>query len=136
MRNLILTAAFVAMCGGALAQPPTELIATADSVRPSLIEAMKPYMDKTPTIEQSVCVGIDACRDLTLGKGNTVAGAYSGRHLQDGDWNVLVGACTATPTPSTSNFVNIANKLCFWRDTGQRVACPAPEPECGSAPQH
>jgi hypothetical protein len=27
-------------------------------------------------------------------------------------------------------FANIGNHLCFWRDTGARVGCPAPEPEC------
>lgn len=130
MRKLFLLA-FVVACGGAWAREPTatELKGIAESIRPALIESLGPYI-ATPTLEQSVCVGIDACAFLTTGKGDTVVGACAGRSLLDGSWNVLVGDHTATPTPHTSNFVNIGNRLCFWRDTGARVACPPPEPDC------
>lgn len=47
-----------------------------------------------------------------------------------GSRNILVGNYTSMPTASTNDFVNIANRLCFWRDTGQRVDCPPPEPDC------
>lgn len=54
-------------------------------------------------------------------------GAYSGYNLAEGSRNLLIGACTATPTPHTSNFVDIdipGVRLCFWRDTGERADCP------------
>lgn len=130
MRKLILLA-FMVACGGAWANEPTatELKDLAESIRPALIAASEGYI-ATPTVEESVCVGIDACLRLSTGKGDTVIGACAGKSLLDGSWNVLVGDHTATPTPHTSNFVNIGNRLCFWRDTGERVACPPPEPEC------
>src|ERR1700677_2692371 len=38
-----------------------------------------------------------------------------------GSRDILVGACTRLPTPTTDDFVNIGNKLCFWRTTGERA---------------
>jgi hypothetical protein len=59
-----------------------------------------------------------------------VIGMCAGWHVTTGKRNILIGDYTATPTPGTNDFINIANKLCFWRTTGERVACPPPEHEC------
>jgi hypothetical protein len=59
-----------------------------------------------------------------------IVGKCAGMTQTSGGRNILLGDYTALPKPDTSGFVNIANRLCFWRDTGERVACPAPEPEC------
>lgn len=56
-------------------------------------------------------------------------GRCSGASLHEARNTLLVGDYTSAPEGS-DGFVNIANKLCFWRDTGRRVDCPPPEPEC------
>lgn len=70
-------------------------------------------------------------RGATLtGTWNVAVGLCSGSSLTGQSRSLLLGDRTAAP-PKGDGFVNIANKLCFWRDTGERVACPAPELECG-----
>ena len=80
------------------------------------------------------CSAADARRYAILyGKGSQSCDVFLGYRAgwtNLGSRNILVGKCTATPTPDTSNFVNIANKLCFWRTSGERVVCPTPEPGC------
>jgi hypothetical protein len=78
----------------------------------------------------AVAVGVGAIEVLTTGVNDTAIGRCSGASLEDGSRDLLIGDYTATPTPHTSDFANIDNKWCWWRTTGQRVACPPPEPEC------
>lgn len=67
---------------------------------------------------------------IAMGSENVLIGNCSGYlSLTTQSRALLLGNRTAAP-PKGNGFVNIANKLCFWRDTGERVACPAPEPEC------
>ena len=61
---------------------------------------------------------------------NVIIGIHAGEYLTIGNDNLLLGSCTSTPTPETSHFVNIANKLCFWRNTGEKAECPKPFPGC------
>ena len=74
----------------------------------------------------NVIIGDHAGWSLTDGKFNTILGACAGVLLEDGNHNTLMGDHTSTPTPHTSDFVNIGNALCFWQTTGERVACPPP----------
>lgn len=142
MRRLILAAVLVASAGSARADQvnglvtdppqatPTELKTLADGIRPMFIDTMKAVGFDQMYLELSTCIGLHACENLTTGKRNMVAGACAGTSLRTASDDILIGAYTAAPTPDTSGFVNIGNKLCFWRDSGQRVACPPPEPEC------
>jgi hypothetical protein len=59
----------------------------------------------------------------------TAIGRCSGASLHNAARDLLIGDYTAAPS-GKDGFVNIGNHLCFWRDTGERVDCPAPEPEC------
>jgi hypothetical protein len=59
----------------------------------------------------------------------TAIGKCSGASLHNAARDLLIGDYTAAPS-GKDGFVNIGNHLCFWRDTGERVTCPAPEPEC------
>jgi hypothetical protein len=62
---------------------------------------------------------------------NTIAiGRCSGFHLHAESRDILIGDYTDAPR-ERDGFVNIKNKLCFWRDSGERADCPPPEPECG-----
>ena len=56
-------------------------------------------------------------------------GRCAGASLENASRAFLIGDYTAAPSGS-DGFVNIANRLCFWRDTGETVDCPPPEPEC------
>ena len=58
----------------------------------------------------------------------TAIGKCSGASLHNANRDLLIGDYTAAPS-GKDGFVNIGNHLCFWRDTGARVGCPAPEPE-------
>lgn len=55
---------------------------------------------------------------------NAGIGIGAGYDLATGENVFCLGVDTQTPTPSTSNFVNLGNVLCFWRDTGELAACP------------
>lgn len=143
MRIFAWTIIGLAMCGYSFASGPTgaqprsspeELKTLADSVRPALAEAGSQYAPALGDYELSVGVGLNALGKYQHGHRTTAIGACSGASLLSGDDDVLVGAYTAAPTPTTSGFVNIANKLCFWRETGKRVNCPAPEPDCTKDP--
>lgn len=46
-----------------------------------------------------------------------------------GSRELVLGDRATTPIKG-DGFVNLGNKLCFWRDTGTIVDCPPPEPEC------
>lgn len=136
--RLILTAIAAMTIGAAHAQTAEELKAIPDQVWQAMADGFR-GVDGLPTrcsgnpapFACNVGVGIDAMLNLTTGQRNVFLGAYAGKSVEDGSDDVLVGACTATPTPRTSGFVNIANKLCFWRESGERVDCPPPEPDCG-----
>lgn len=65
----------------------------------------------------------------TMGRFNVAIGACAGADLEEGSRDTLIGPHTSTPTPHTSDFVNIGNKLCFWATTGECTACPPPA-EC------
>lgn len=52
--------------------------------------------------------------------------AASMTHVRRG---IAIGDYTRLPEGS-SGFVNIGNKICFWRDTKQWADCPPPELEC------
>lgn len=74
----------------------------------------------------------DIARPLSISAANavhdtTIIGRCAGWTAVNSD-DLLLGDYTATKRGR--GFVNIANKLCFWRDSGERVACPPPEPEC------
>jgi hypothetical protein len=63
----------------------------------------------------------------------------SGGSFAGTDWptrgNILIGAFTRAPDWKVSNFVNIGNTICFWRDTEKTAPCPPPitPKECGAA---
>lgn len=67
---------------------------------------------------------------LMTGHDNTFIGECAGASAFAPNYDLLLGDYTALPTPGTSNFVNIAGKVCWSRDTGLRAACPSPEPDC------
>lgn len=58
----------------------------------------------------------DTC-DVAVGKR---ACAY----ITTGSFNICIGDDTQIPTPTTNFFVNIDNRLCFDRRTGERLPCP------------
>lgn len=138
MRTLILPLALIVACGGAMARPPndTDLRSLPETIWHETDAAFKSVnpnntLCKDGPFTCNVGIGIDVMTNpLFNGKRDLFLGAKSGLHVTDGSDDVLVGTCTNTPTPHTSGFVNIANRLCFWRDSGERVACPPLESGC------
>jgi len=47
-----------------------------------------------------------------------------------GSRNMLIGDCTTTPAPETSNFVNLFNEMCGDIDTLEELPCPPPLRGC------
>jgi hypothetical protein len=64
--------------------------------------------------------GPDGCAHLPFGKGNHAGFRGAGSRC------ILLGDNTQTPSPDSDGFVNIDNRLCFWRDTGEIAECPPP----------
>ena len=114
MRKLILAAAFVTASTGAMADNVTAL---------SPAQLRDAAADIDLTLHAAGLLAANQTYSVFIGIG-------AGRSAGTGTRNILVGSCTALPTPDTSGFVNIAGKLCFWRDTGEQVSCPTPEPGC------
>ena len=59
--------------------------------------------------------------DIIIGNGADIA--------IDNNHTILFGNCTSAP-PHADGFVNIANKLCFWRTSGEITECPPPVLGC------
>ena len=78
---------------------------------------------------ESIYIGLGAAAGANGGARNVVVGANAGRRLRTGSDNILIGAYTEVPAPDTCNFVNIGNRLCFWRDTGELAPVPPPYDE-------
>lgn len=58
--------------------------------------------------------GMSYCVAIGLGAmGDVAAGA----------WNFCLGDDTQLPSPNCNGFVNLGNRLCFWRETGEIVPC-------------
>jgi hypothetical protein len=51
-----------------------------------------------------------------------IVGDYAGTRPV-GSFDILLGDHTQAPD-ARPGFVNFGNKVCYWRDTGRRVACP------------
>lgn len=90
-----------------------------------------PARDATQNIYNAclVAIGLGALKSATLMYGTIAVGTCSGASLTTESMDILVGDHTSAPV-GKDGFVNIGNKLCFWRDTGTVVDCPPPEPEC------
>ena len=89
-----------------------------------------------PSVHVSSCViaiGMGALKYATTMNHTIAVGRCAGASLTTESRDLLIGDYTAAPR-GQDGFVNIANKLCFWRDSGERVACPPPEPECANVP--
>jgi hypothetical protein len=140
MRTILAVVMGVAAYGASQAQTTDELKALPDAIWTGVKSGFGSTNDTINDCGNgpcySVAISLGAGVNMT-GQHNIVLGAGAGNILEDGKDNILVGVCTAAPTPHSaaptphsSGFVNIANKLCFWRTTGERVACPPPEPEC------
>jgi hypothetical protein len=78
----------------------------------------------------NIAVGINAMTNATAVTYSTFIGTCAGYSVHSGRNILLIGDYTSAPD-GANGFVNIGNKLCFWRESGERVACPPPEPECG-----
>lgn len=76
-----------------------------------------------------IAIGLGALQDATDMDDTIAVGTYAGASLRTESRDLLIGDCTAAPR-GKDGFVNIANKLCFWRDTGIIEDCPPPEPQC------
>lgn len=77
----------------------------------------------------NIMIGQGASLSMTGAEHMITIGRCAGASVQNARRAILIGDYTSAPEGS-NGFVNIANKLCFWRYTGERVDCPAPEPEC------
>lgn len=77
-----------------------------------------------------VAIGWHALEMITTGYRIYAFGRWSGASAIGASRSILLGDCTALPDPNAAGFVNIDNRLCFWRDTAEQVACPPPEPGC------
>ena len=119
-----------AHAGGQPASETTaaELQSIAGDVRPAIIASMDTFYGPI-TPEMAVCVGWRACENVTTGKRITVVGACAGRAITVESDVILVGDHTDIPK-GASGFVNIGNRLCFWRTTGERTECPPPVVGC------
>jgi hypothetical protein len=60
------------------------------------------------------------------GHWDVTVGTCAGHYLSGGSYNILLGDFTRAPKPDSSYFVNMGNKVCWWRDTGKRAPCPPP----------
>ena len=79
--------------------------------------------------ECRIAFGYGALINITTGNNDMAYGHCSGASLMEESNDLLIGDYTAAPLHK-NGFVNIENKLCFWRETGKRADCPPPEPEC------
>ena len=79
--------------------------------------------------ECRIAFGYGALINITTGNNDMAYGHCSGASLMEESDDLLIGDYTAAPLHK-NGFVNIENKLCFWRETGKRADCPPPEPEC------
>lgn len=127
--NRICCLVLLGLTSASTAQTPAELMAAAEGIRPAVVEAMQ-GLAPIPLMSENVLIGLGAGLVLKIGNRNVIVGACSGISLEEGSSNLLVGDHTATPTPFTSGFVNLGNKLCFWRETGAQADCPPPEKSC------
>lgn len=76
-----------------------------------------------------VAYGYGALLNATDMTGTMAFGRCSGASLRSESRDLLIGDFTAAPH-GKDGFVNLENKLCFWRDTGVVETCPPPNPEC------
>lgn len=143
MRGVLIVAALAAACGGTgyvagdmqhrlSTTTPADLRTIAD-VTMGLVRAVGYATARSA--EQSMkqanltaLINVGSLPEILEGHDLTAVGHCAGAsdiHSSD----LLIGDYAARPTGSEP-FVNFANKVCWWRDSGERVACPKPEPEC------
>ena|ERR1700728_2851117 len=77
------------------------------------------------TMGYLLAIGLNALNHVTHGKRTIGIGRNAGYYFRAGSRCILLGDNTLTPTPDCDGFVNIDNRLCFWRDTGEIAECPA-----------
>lgn len=122
---------------------PADVRVLADTIQQAIIiqtimfqwrmdQTLDKLLDANPIKKAQYELNIAGLLMLSSGSDDVVIGRCSCVNLL-GSGNLLLGDYTGTPS-GASGFVNIANKLCFWRMTGERVACPPPEPECEGKP--
>ena len=104
------------------AATPTELKDAAIVIQRTMDQLNDPRLGTNPP-----CGGKPS---LSIGHYSIAIGICAGWEGM-GRNDILIGICTRLPTPTTNDFVNIGNKLCFWRTTGERADCPPLVPECG-----
>lgn len=68
----------------------------------------------TPPSDERLCIHMSYC--VAIGR-NAMA------DLTRGAWNFCLGDDTQLPSPVCDGFVNLGNRLCFWRETGEVVPC-------------
>lgn len=74
-------------------------------------------------------IGMGALWNSTTMYSTIAVGTCSGASLKTESRDILIGDYTSAPR-GRDGFVNIANKWCWWRDSGAQADCPPPEPEC------
>lgn len=99
--------------------------------RPDVCEKSAPIRTHSSIIGTSciIAVGVGALRNATILDHTIAIGRCAGATLLKGNRMLLIGDYTSAPE-GADGFVNIANQVCFWRDTGEVVPCPPPELEC------
>lgn len=109
--------------------------AMAEGIRKALtasVGATSDPCDKPPTGQTFssciVAIGENALYNATTMYGTIAIGRYSGYSLTTESMDILIGDYTSAPH-GMNGFVNLANTLCFWRDTGVVETCPPPESE-------
>ena len=107
---------------------PDQLRAVADVTQGAIIIATKITRNRANETAISPIAGTIDDHWLDQGSWNMIVGMCAGMTLTTQSHTLLLGDRTAA---SGSNFANFGNKLCFWRDSGERADCPPPEPECG-----
>ena len=112
MKRLILAALVLTTPAWAVA-PADDLPVLADQMQRDALMLLHPDI-------------VNLCSDWqTSGGCNIVIGIDAGLSLSaNAAGNILVGNGVDVPDPNAKGFVNIANTLCFWRTTGERVSCP------------
>lgn len=108
---------------------------TANSIRGAVDDVYRTHTEVScanGTTDASSCIiaiGYGALMNATTMNNTIAIGRCSGATLTSESRDLLIGDFTTAPR-GKDGFVNLENKLCFWRDTGVVETCPPPNPEC------